>query len=113
MADAKERAGRKRSCQSIAWRCLAALLLAAPAGADDQLVQQIDNWLELSRQVTPDANGSLICEAEEFRGEGWTPRRWGGNYYCATFANAFLSRQAYLAWGTALTRALLRPSVEP
>jgi len=40
----------------------------------------------------------IICEAEEFqiRSPGWQAKRWGENYYAATFANTFLSRKAFL-----------------
>src|SRR5690242_19796393 len=48
--------------------------------------------------VTPQADGSIICEAEEFKVEtpGWEAKPWGTNYYAATFANCFLSRKSYL-----------------
>jgi hypothetical protein len=47
-------------------------------------------------EVQPD--GLVVCEAEEFTvtSPGWKPGRWGENYYAATFANAFLSRKAFL-----------------
>src|SRR5262245_35891571 len=47
------------------------------------------------RSVSPD---TIICEAEEFRvtSPGWQARPFGTNYFAATFANAFLSRKAYL-----------------
>jgi len=51
-------------------------------------------------QQQPD--GLYIAEAEEFqtidpvKTSGWTPQRFGQNYYAATFANAFLSRKAFL-----------------
>jgi hypothetical protein len=47
-------------------------------------------------------DGLYIAEAEEFQPtdsnetSGWTPQRLGQNYYAATFANAFLSRKAFL-----------------
>jgi len=43
-------------------------------------------------------DGNLLVEAEEFQPlkPGWTPKKWGENYYAATFANSFLSRKAYL-----------------
>jgi len=54
--------------------------------------------------VTVQPDGLYICEAEEFqvsasRSEtdaGWKARPFGENYYAATFANSFLSRQAFL-----------------
>jgi len=51
-------------------------------------------------QVQPD--GLYVCEAEEFQSgsnddkAGWMAKRFGENYYAATFANSFLSRQAFL-----------------
>lgn len=41
---------------------------------------------------------ALLAEAEEFRpaGPGWQARKWGDNYFVATFANSFLSRKAFL-----------------
>lgn len=48
-------------------------------------------------QVQPD--GLYICEAEEFQpasDDGWAAKKFGENYYAATFANSFLSRQAFL-----------------
>ena len=49
--------------------------------------------------VTAQPDGLVICEAEEFqvRTPGWQAKRWGENYYAATFANTFLSRKAFLA----------------
>src|SRR4051794_30032557 len=40
----------------------------------------------------------IVCEAEEFRpgGAGWKPKKYGENYYAATFADTFLSRKAFL-----------------
>jgi len=49
--------------------------------------------------VTAAPDGTYFCEAEEFQPEqsGWNAKPWGQNYYCATFANTFLSRKAYLS----------------
>src|SRR5437588_4423056 len=54
--------------------------------------------------VKAQADGTIIAEAEEFQvagvtansKPGWKARGWGENYYVASFANAFLSRQAFL-----------------
>lgn len=48
--------------------------------------------------VTPAPDGTIFCEAEEFKVEkpGWQARSWGENYYWGTFANTFLSRKAFL-----------------
>lgn len=67
-------------------------------------------------QVQPD--GLYICEAEEFQVEtpsptGWRPRRFGENYYAATFANSFLSRKAFLgAPAQADTTATIRVNIK-
>ncbi len=39
-----------------------------------------------------------ILEAEEFTpaSKAWQRKKWGENYYCATFGNTFLSRKAFL-----------------
>ncbi|HEX5106335.1 MAG TPA: beta-galactosidase trimerization domain-containing protein [Pirellulaceae bacterium] len=46
--------------------------------------------------VQPDV--LIVCEGEEFqvRAPGWETKAFGTNYYAATLANTFLSRQAYL-----------------
>lgn len=51
--------------------------------------------------VTQQPDGLYIAEAEEFQvqgknKDGWEAKRFGENYYAATFANSFLSRQAFL-----------------
>jgi len=47
-------------------------------------------------QAQPD--GLIVCEAEDFApaGAGWQAKKWGENYYAATFANTFLSRKSFL-----------------
>ncbi len=51
-----------------------------------------------SQPVLAAPDGTLFCEAEEFRvvSPGWQAGRWGENYYAATFANTFLSRKGFL-----------------
>ncbi len=46
----------------------------------------------------PGQTNTLIFEAEDFRAanRNWKRQPWGENYYCATFANTFLSRKAFL-----------------
>ncbi|NQU12186.1 beta-galactosidase trimerization domain-containing protein [bacterium] len=54
--------------------------------------------------VVPAPDGTIFCEAEEFKlvkpagnkTPGWRAGYWGQNYYAATFANTFLSRKAFL-----------------
>lgn len=52
-----------------------------------------------NQPVEPLADGTIVCEAEEFRvgDSAWRAMNWGTNYYAATFANTFLSRKAYLS----------------
>ncbi len=53
-----------------------------------------------AQQPVPDT--TVIAEAEEFKVQGqggWRPGVWGENYYCATFANSFLSRKAFAGPG--------------
>jgi hypothetical protein len=49
------------------------------------------------------SDSTIVAEAEEFAvqpssksGSGWKSKKWGENYYCATFGNTFLSRKAFL-----------------
>jgi hypothetical protein len=51
--------------------------------------------------IGPSPDGNYYLEAEEFQpasknDSGWQAKTWGQNYYSATFANSFLSRQAFL-----------------
>jgi hypothetical protein len=48
--------------------------------------------------VSAQPDGLIVCEGEEFqvRSAGWEAKPFGTNYYAATLANTFLSRQAYL-----------------
>lgn len=49
--------------------------------------------------VLPVFDGTIFCEAEEFeliKGD-WKAKKWGENYFAATFANTFLSRKAFLS----------------
>ncbi|MBT7742982.1 MAG: hypothetical protein HN727_14340, partial [Opitutae bacterium] len=51
--------------------------------------------------VGPAPDGNHYLEAEEFKPSstdetGWRAKKWGDNYYAASFANCFLSRQAFL-----------------
>ncbi|MEK6236343.1 MAG: hypothetical protein N2C14_16675, partial [Planctomycetales bacterium] len=51
--------------------------------------------------VAQQPDGLYVAEAEEFQAAvpnatGWQAKRFGENYYAATFANSFLSRKAFL-----------------
>jgi len=43
-------------------------------------------------------DGTIFCEGEEFKvvKPGWEAKKWGENYYAATFANTFISRKAFI-----------------
>jgi len=85
--------------------CLLSLLTLA----SETTVAQTDGpaaaqaWGKKRSAVTAQPDGLYICEAEEFQvtappagKTGWAAKRWGENYYAATFANTFLSRKAFL-----------------
>ena len=59
-------------------------------------------------------DGTILCEAEEFGAEraGWRALKWGANYYCATLANTFLSRKAFLSAPAQCGRATASRTVE-
>jgi hypothetical protein len=49
--------------------------------------------------VQPISDTTILAEAEEFKVDkpgGWKAKKWGENYFVATFANSFLSRKAFL-----------------
>ena len=52
----------------------------------------------IAADVEPISDRTIICEAEEFHvaSPGWKAKKWGENYFVATFANSFLSRKAFL-----------------
>jgi hypothetical protein len=72
------------------------------AGAGDgERVKAAQAFRAKGEAVVPNPDGTIICEAEEFKVAGsaqggWQAGYWGQNYYAATFANSFLSRKAYL-----------------
>ena len=66
-------------------------------GQDTPAAAQKFGKMRPAVQVQPD--GLYIGEAEEFQPAskgGWQAKKFGENYYAATFANSFLSRQAFL-----------------
>lgn len=67
-------------------------------GYDSPQAAQALGKARVAVQQQPD--GLYICEAEEFRTAtptgAWKARKFGENYYAATFANSFLSRRAFL-----------------
>lgn len=73
----------------------------ASVTADDsaeQAAKAAQAFRSQSEAVAPAPDGTIFCEAEEFKVEkpGWQAQPWGKNYYAATFANTFLSRKAFL-----------------
>lgn len=84
---------------------MAALSMTAVSGwADDTdslRVKAAQAFRAKGEPVLAAPDGTLFCEAEEFKIEkpadgGWRAGYWGQNYYAATFANTFLSRKAFL-----------------
>lgn len=86
------------------WMLLVWLLVAAVSHGADVEVDTPGAAQKLGRAraaVSIQPDGLYICEAEEFQtttrsATGWQAKRFGENYYAATFANSFLSRQAFL-----------------
>lgn len=81
----------------------AVLLLSVLIGPTRAVAQEDDfakaaQGFRQGLPVQPVSETTLVCEAEEFAvdGKGWQAKPFGMNYYAATFANSFLSRQAYL-----------------
>ena len=92
-----------------------ALTLSTGAGqgddSDTRRVQAAQSFRAKGEPVLAAPDGTLFCEAEEFKVEnttgkqgdpavqapaGWHAGYWGQNYFAATFANTFLSRKAFL-----------------
>ncbi len=81
----------------LAVLALAAFTLAAPAAEPDP-VKSAQELRKGGRTVPALSEAMVVAEAEEFQvaSPGWKGQPWGTNYFCATFANSFLSRKAYL-----------------
>ena len=78
---------------------LASVLLAACANVQDRSeARAAQAYGRAHPLVAPLPDGTILCEAEEFRivRPGWRARTWGTNYYAGTINNVFLSRKAYL-----------------
>ena len=69
----------------------------------EEQVQAARTFRAGGQPVVPAPDGTIFCEAEEFRlaaakagaVEGWSAGYWGQNYYAATLANTFLSRKRF------------------
>lgn len=72
------------------------LSAAEPPPAD--VVRAAQDFRKGGQAVLPESDATVIAEAEELQVQspGWQARPFGTNYHAATFANSFLSRQAYL-----------------
>ena len=81
---------------SLAWLLVVALVASSSAQQDTATLAQ--QYGQARDAVSPQPNGLIICEAEEFQvaTPGWQAGNWGDNYYAATLANTFLSRKAFL-----------------
>ena len=79
---------------------LVAVLAATRADAQEiDVTQAAQSFRKAGEPVRPMNDSTIVCEAEEFhvdKGKGWQAKLFGTNYFAATFANAFLSRRAYL-----------------
>jgi hypothetical protein len=96
---------RSASSQSLTgvlwWRTALLLFLtlsSSAPGQDIDTVKAAQAYRKGNQPVTSLSDTTIIAEAEEFQVKtpGWQAKRWGENYFCATFANAFLSRKAFL-----------------
>jgi len=82
--------------------CLSGLLLHTTAPAEDTKpvdpVAGAQAYRKGGQPVVSISDSTIVAEAEEFQPAqaGWQARPFGTNYHAATFANCFLSRQAYL-----------------
>ncbi len=83
--------------------CSTLLLLACSAATAAEVdTPAVSQALGKARTaVVQQPDGLYIAEAEEFQiagqnDAGWQAKRFGENYYAATFANSFLSRKAFL-----------------
>jgi hypothetical protein len=88
-----------RNC-SVLFLLLAALIVPPTGLQGDEAasVKAVQGYRKAGQPVQPIDDTTLIAEAEEFQvGKGgWQAKPFGTNFYAATFANSFLSRQAYL-----------------
>lgn len=96
---------------------------SASTFAQPGMAEAAAKFRTVDQPVEPLANGSILAEAEEFAvaplaaapvGEPkvWQAKNYGENYYCATFANCFLSRKAFLAAPEACDETLATISVK-
>ncbi|MBY0523283.1 MAG: beta-galactosidase trimerization domain-containing protein [Gemmataceae bacterium] len=70
----------------------------ASLSSADAKPETVSQAFRKDHAVAPVNETTIIAEAEEFQTvkPGWQAKPWGTNYHCATFANSFLSRKAYL-----------------
>src|SRR5262249_35567177 len=77
---------------------LVMLIPLSATAADVDPIAAARTFRNDKQAVEPISDSTVICEAEEFHvaSPGWQARKWGENYFVATFANSFLSRKAFL-----------------
>src|SRR5262245_36128552 len=79
---------------------LVTVLFAPHAGRtqEEDFSRQAQAFRKGKEAVVAVSDTTALAEAEEFQIDkpGWQAKPFGTNYFCATFANSFLSRKAYL-----------------
>jgi hypothetical protein len=80
---------------------LAVLVPAFVHAVDEQRPALAQAFGKARPVVQPQPDGLIVLEGEEFQPQGaapgWKAGNFGENYYAATFANAFLSRRAFIS----------------
>src|SRR5262245_14098511 len=87
------------SCRLLPLAVSACLVVSQFAGAQEtDLSGPAKAFRKGKEPVAPISDTTIVAEAEEFQiaAPGWQAKPFGTNYFAATFANCFLSRQAYL-----------------
>jgi len=98
------------------YAALGTILIGSTANSQQRSADAAAKFRSLKQPVKPLADGTIIAEAEEFTivphrplpdgpNPNWQAQPWGKNYYVASFANAFLSRQAFLGVPEQTTKA--------
>src|SRR3954454_1102118 len=87
-----------RSSHGLCSLVLLALLGVPVRGQETDNSKAAQEFRKGNQTVPALSPTTIVAEAEEFRTvkPGWQTKPFGTNYYAATFANAFISRKAYL-----------------
>ena len=96
------------------------LTLSVTGSVAQETVPAPQKYAAGRKAVTVQPDGLYLCEAEEFQAAdgaddqspGWRAGKFGENYYAATFANSFLSRQAFLGAPEQCERTVANLDVE-